>query len=68
MAGGVFPGSPVMLHGHNEHLGWASTVNAPDLADIYRLTINPANGNQYLLDGKWCDFEKSDAAIRVKLF
>jgi len=67
VAGGVFPGAPVMLHGHNEHLGWANTVNKPDLADVYRLTVNPANGNQYLLDGKWKDFEKSDAAIRVKL-
>ena len=67
VAGGLFPGSPFMLHGHNEHLGWANTVNSPDLADIYRLTINPANANQYLLDGKWRDFEKSDAAIRVKL-
>ena len=68
VAGGFFPGSPFMLHGHNEHLGWANTVNNPDLADIYRLTINPNNENQYLLDGKWRDFEKSDAAIRVKLF
>jgi len=68
VAGGLFPGSPVMLHGHNEHLGWANTVNAPDLADVYRLTINPDNANQYRLDGKWRDFEKSDAAIRVKLF
>ena len=68
VAGGLFPGSPFMLHGHNEHLGWANTVNDPDLADVYRLTINPANDNQYFLDGKWRDFEKSDAAIRVKLF
>jgi penicillin amidase/acyl-homoserine-lactone acylase len=67
VAGGLFPGSPFMLHGHNEHLGWANTVNDPDLADVYRLTINPANENQYLLDGRWRDFEKSDAAIRVKL-
>jgi penicillin amidase/acyl-homoserine-lactone acylase len=68
VAGGVFPGSPFMLHGHNAHLGWANTVNDPDLADVYRLTINPANANQYKLDGKWVDFEKSDAALRVKLF
>ncbi len=67
VAGGIFPGSPFMLHGHNEHLGWANTVNDPDLADVYRLTINPANDNQYRLDGQWRDFEKSDAAIRVKL-
>jgi penicillin amidase/acyl-homoserine-lactone acylase len=68
VAGGVFPGSPFMLHGHNAHLGWANTVNDPDLADVYQLTINPANENQYKLDGKWVDFEKSDAALRVKLF
>jgi penicillin amidase/acyl-homoserine-lactone acylase len=68
VAGGFFPGTPFMLHGHNEHLGWANTVNDPDLADVYRLTINPDNENQYKLDGKWRDFEKSDAAIRVKLW
>src|SRR5262249_5955716 len=33
-----------------------------------KLTINPDDANQYLLDGKWRAFEKSDAAIRVKLF
>jgi acyl-homoserine-lactone acylase len=68
VAGGFFPGTPFMLHGHNEHLGWANTVNDPDLADVYKLTLNPANQNQYLLDGKWRDFEKHDAAMRVKLF
>jgi penicillin amidase/acyl-homoserine-lactone acylase len=68
VAGGFFPGTPFMLHGHNAHLGWANTVNEPDLVDIYRLTINPGNQDQYLLDGKWRDFEKSDAALRVKIF
>ncbi|MGN6147184.1 MAG: acylase [Rhizomicrobium sp.] len=68
VAGGFFPGSPFMLHGHNEHLGWANTVDSPDLADVYRLTINPNNDNQYLLDGKWCDLEKEDVALRVKLW
>lgn len=67
VAGGFFPGSPFMLHGHNEHLGWAHTVNAPHLIDTYRLTINPANPDQYLLDGVWRNFEIGDAAIRVKL-
>jgi penicillin amidase/acyl-homoserine-lactone acylase len=67
VAGGFFPGSPFMLHGHNAHLGWANTVNDPDLTDVYRLTLNPANANQYRLDSRWKDFEKTDAAIRVKL-
>jgi len=68
VAGGFFPGSPFMLHGHNEHLGWANTVDSPDLADVFRLIINPNNENQYLLDGKWHDFEKEDVALRVKLW
>jgi penicillin amidase/acyl-homoserine-lactone acylase len=68
VAGGFFPGSPFMLHGHNAHLGWANTVNGPDLADVFKLTLNPANPNQYRLDGQWRDFEKSEAKIRVKIW
>jgi acyl-homoserine-lactone acylase len=68
VAGGFFPGSPFMLHGTNGRLGWANTVNHPDLVDVYRLTLNPKNEDQYRLDGQWKDFEKTDAAIRVKLF
>src|SRR5580658_9474580 len=67
VAGGFFPGSPFMLHGHNEHLGWANTVNEPGLVNIYKLVLNPANPNQYKLDGQWRDFQKSDAKIRVKI-
>ena len=67
VAGGFFPGAPFMLHGHNEHLGWANTVNDPDLVDVYRLTLNPDHPNQYRLDNRWRDFEQGDAAIRVKL-
>jgi penicillin amidase/acyl-homoserine-lactone acylase len=57
-----------MLHGHNANLGWANTVNEPDLVDIYRLEVNPDNEDQYLLDGNWRDFEKSTAEIRVDLW
>ena len=67
VAGGFFPGSPFMLHGHNADLGWANTVSKPDLVDIYRLTVNPANKNQYRLDGQWKDFEKRYVTLRVKL-
>ena len=67
VAGGFFPGAPFMLHGHNAHLGWANTVNKPDLSDVYQLVLNPDNPNQYKLDGQWRDFEKTDAAIKVKL-
>jgi acyl-homoserine-lactone acylase len=68
VAGGFFPGSPFMLHGHNANLGWASTVNKPDLADVYRLKTDPAKPGQYYLDGQWRRFEKSVATFRVKIF
>ncbi len=66
--GGTFPGAPLVLHGFNRHLGWANTVNKPDLIDVYRLTINPENEQQYLLDGQWQDFTVSDVNIEVRLF
>ena len=66
--GGFFPGTPFMLHGHNAHLGWANTVNKPDLVDVYRLTLNPADPHQYRLDGAWRRFETTDAALRVRVF
>jgi penicillin amidase/acyl-homoserine-lactone acylase len=68
VAGGFFPGSPFMLHGHNEHLGWANTVNDPNLSTVYRLALNPADPNQYRLDGAWKTFERRDAHLRIRLF
>lgn len=67
ITGGLFPGTPVILHGFNKHLGWANTVSAQDLVDIYVLTVNPDNKNQYWLDGAWADFDVTTAHINVKL-
>ena len=68
VAGGFFPGSPFMLHGHNAHLGWANTVNAPALSDVYRLEINPKDPDAYRLDGAWRRLETEPAKLRIKLF
>ena len=67
MVGGVFPGAPVVLHGHNRDLGWAHTVNRPRLIDVYVLETNPANPNQYRFDGAWRDLEVRTVPIEVKL-
>lgn len=67
MEGGLFPGSPFIGHGFGPELGWASTVNTPDLTDVYVLRTNPDNPNQYKFDGQWRDFEKSEAVIRLRV-
>ena len=67
MMGGLFPGSPFVFVGFNENLGWGMTVNKPDLTDAFKLQINPDNDNQYLLDGKWEDFETKNIKLPTKL-
>jgi len=67
MVGSTFPGAPVIIHGHNENLGWANTVNKPDLVDFYKMEINPEDPNQYKLDGKCEEFETKTAKMLVKL-
>jgi len=68
MTGGTFPGSPLLFLGHNRHLGWAHTVNSPDLIDTYVLDINPDNPNQYRFDGEWRDLEVGVARMKVKIW
>ncbi len=66
--GGTFPGGPVIFNGFNRNLGWANTVNNPDLIDVYQLTINPDDDNEYLMDGEYLAFEQQTAFINVALW
>jgi len=65
--GANFPGAPSILHGCNEYLGWAHTVNAPDKLDVYQLEMNPKNKLQYKFDGKWETLEVKTAPLKVKV-
>ncbi len=67
MIGGLFPGSPLVILGHNEHLGWSFTVNHPDLVDTYRLEINPDNPDQYRFDGEWLDLDVREVTLWVQI-
>jgi len=66
--GGNFPGSFLINVGFNKDIGWGATVNRPDVLDIYELTINPNDTNQYLLDGKWVSFDIEEDYLAFKLF
>ena len=56
--GGTFPGGFMIFHGANEHLGWAQTVNRPDLSDIYQLSMHSDKKLHYRYDGKWLKLKK----------
>lgn len=66
MLGGLLAGGCVILHGTNENLGWAHTVNYPDKIDIFQLQMNPDNSNQYKFDGQWVNLEVRKAKLKVK--
>lgn len=69
MIGGLFPGTPFVAVGGNNKLGWAITVNKPDLVDFYKLKVDdPKNPSRYQMDGQWLDFEQQEVTIRVKLW
>jgi penicillin amidase/acyl-homoserine-lactone acylase len=69
MIGGVFPGSPLILHGAGPSLGWASTVNKPDVFDTFLLTVDdPKKPRKYLMDGQWKDLTVKPIRYRVKLW
>ena len=66
--GGLFPSSATIGVGFTKNLGWAATVNKPDLVDIYVLDMDPNDPMRYKLDGQWRTLEAKDIHIEVKLF
>ena len=66
ITGGLLAGAPCILHGVNEHLGWAHTVNFCDRLDVFQLEMNPENSNQYKFDGQWINLEKRKIKLGIK--
>lgn len=66
VTGVCLPGAPFIVAGHNEDIGWGMTNVTVDDLDFYLETINPADSNQYLLDGEWKDMKIVKEEIRVK--
>ena len=55
--GALFAGSPSVLIGVNENLGWAHTVNLPDKTDVFVLEMHPEKKLKYRVDDQYLDLE-----------
>ncbi len=65
--GATFAGGVSIFHGANEYLGWAHTVNYPDLADVYALEMHPEKKYTYRFDGQWLELAPYHFKARIKL-
>ena len=67
MLGGTFPGGANIFVGTNPLLGWACTLNHPDMDDVYKLDMNPRKSLQYWFDDHWETLEVRKKTVKVKL-
>jgi penicillin amidase len=65
VTGFSFVGAPAVIVGHNDRVAWGFTNVGPDVLDLYIEKINPANPNQYEVNGKWVDMTLVKETINV---
>jgi acyl-homoserine-lactone acylase len=64
--GSTLVGIPVLRAGFNEHLGWVTTNNNPDLDDIYALKLDPQKTDSYLFEGQSHKLSEREVSVEVK--
>jgi len=65
VTGFSFAGAPAVIIGHNDRIAWGFTNVGPDVQDLYIEKINPANPNQYEVNGQWVDMKLVQETINV---
>ena len=56
-------GSPSIVMGFNENLGWGLTFNQADSFDLIELQVE---GDSYQFNGSWKNFEIKEISIKIK--
>jgi len=64
--GFTLPGAPLVVIGHNDRIAWGFTNNGADVQDLYIETFNPAQPDEYKVNGKWVKAQTVDEVIHVK--
>jgi penicillin G amidase len=64
--GFALPGAPMVVVGHNDRIAWGFTNNGADVLDLYIETFNPANPDEYRVNGIWKKADVYDEVIKVK--
>lgn len=65
VAGVSFPGVPGVILGHNARIAWAATNVGPDVQDLFRETVDPADPTHYMYKGVSTPFETRTETIAV---
>ena len=64
--GFALPGAALVVAGHNDRIAWGFTNNGADVMDLYIETFNPANPDEYRVNGAWKKADVYDEIIKVK--
>lgn len=64
--GFTLPGAPLVVVGHNDRIAWGFTNNGADVLDLYIETFNPANPDEYRVNGQWKKADIYDEVIHVR--
>jgi acyl-homoserine-lactone acylase len=64
--GSTLPAYPALRAGFNDQLGFVTTNNAPDMADVYALKLAADKPDHYVFDGKPMPLARREVAVEIK--
>lgn len=64
--GSTLVGIPVLRAGFNDRLGFVTTNNAPDLDDVFALSMDPGRQDHYLFDGRSMPLTPRAVSVQVR--
>jgi penicillin amidase len=65
VAGASIPGSPLVILGHNPHIGWGMTYSTADCQDLFLERFN-ASKDRYLNNQDWEPLRKTQEKIKIR--